>query len=275
MERGVNESYAVPVGYIEHVPPPDLAPWVACFWTALSVAAPAPGAVHRVLPDGCVDIILGFGRAGAPGGELTTAIGVGPMTKPIFIREPGPRLRVAVRFKPGRAYAALGIPAGEIVDENVPYSALSLDAAAELDALSVRASNAERLGALIALVRRRLLTAPAVPTSVRAAVKRIVVAQGNLRIASLASEIGITRQQLARHFSTHVGVSPKMLARVMRTHAVLARMDAARAAYPRAVDWSGIANELGYYDQPHLIDDFKELTGSTPWRFFHAPGPTP
>ena len=108
------------------------------------------------------------------------------------------------------------------------------------------------------------MNARVIPRSVRAAVHRIVGARGNLRIATLASDIGITRQQLARHFATHVGVTPKTLARVMRARAVLARADAARAAYPRDVDWSAIAYELGYYDQPHLIDDFKALTGSTP-----------
>jgi AraC-like DNA-binding protein len=264
MEHGVNESRIVPVGYAEYAPPPDLAPWVACFWTSLSPEAPVSGAVHRVLPDGCVDFILGFGLHGDAGNELTSATGVGPMTKPLFVRGRGPRLHVAVRFKPGRAFAAFGIPAAELADETVPYSTLGGDASAELGALSPHASNEERLVAVIDLVRRRLLTAPAIPTSVCAAVKRIVVAQGNLRMASLALEIGITRQQLARQFATHVGITPKMLARVMRTHAVLARMDAARAAYPRAVDWSEIANALGYYDQPHFIDDFKALTGSTP-----------
>jgi AraC-like DNA-binding protein len=69
---------------------------------------------------------------------------------------------------------------------------------------------------------------------------------------------------LARQFATHVGVTPKTFARVMRAQTALARADAARAAYPRVVDWSGIAYELGYYDQPHFIDDFKALTGVTP-----------
>jgi AraC-like DNA-binding protein len=117
---------------------------------------------------------------------------------------------------------------------------------------------------MIDLVRRRLFGACAVPRSVRAAVQRILGARGNLRIGGLALELGISRQQLAKQFAVHVGVTPKMLARVMRTQAALARADAARAAFPREIDWSAIAYDLGYYDQPHFIDDFKALTGSTP-----------
>jgi AraC-like DNA-binding protein len=99
-------------------------------------------------------------------------------------------------------------------------------------------------------------------------VRRVVRASGNLRVAAMAAEIGVTRQQLARQFATHVGVTPKTFARVMRAQSALSRADAARAAYPRPVDWSAIAYELGYYDQPHFIDDFKALTGLTPAKWF-------
>jgi AraC-like DNA-binding protein len=63
-----------------------------------------------------------------------------------------------------------------------------------------------------------------------------------------------------------------MLARINRAQAALARADAARAAYPRQIDWSAIAFELGYYDQPHFIDDFKALTGRTPGEWSRGKG---
>jgi len=258
---------AIPTGYAEHPAPPDLREYVACFWTRLAPAiATDAGAIHRVLPDGCVDIVLGFGRAGeASAAGISEALGVGSMTRPLLIApSAAPKLYVGVRFRPGYAFAALGVPASELTDDRVSYSLLSRDAAAELDAISARETNEARLDAMIALVRRRLAGALAIPAGVRAAVHRITVARGGLRVADLAASIGITRQQLARQFATHVGVTPKTFARVMRAHAALARADAARAVYPRQVDWSAIAYELGYYDQPHFIDDFKALTGTTP-----------
>jgi len=259
------EMSRVPLGYAEHAPPADLAGHVACFWTRLvdELAGPAAGSIHRVLPDGCVDIIVGFDASSA----VTSAIGVGAMTKPLIISGDSPRLSVGVRFLPGHAFIALGIPACAITDENVGYDELARDARAELDSMSAQTTNEGRVAAFIDLVRRRLRRVDAVPASVREAVRRIVSANGNLRVAELASEIGITRQQLARHFAMHVGVTPKMLARVMRARAALARADAARAAYPRDVDWTSIAYDLGYYDQPHFIDDFKALTGVTPSRW--------
>jgi AraC-like DNA-binding protein len=259
-------------GYAEHAPPPDLAKYVNCFWTSLvseSGGSAAP-VERRVLPDGCVDIIVGFGRS-RPGeidtSEVTETIGVGSMTRALVITGETARLHIGVRFAPGCAFAAFGIPAAELTDETVNYGLIERDAAAAVDALAAELTDEGRLAAMVGLVRKRLARASVVPASVRVAVRRLSAASGNVRVAGLAGEIGITRQQLARQFATHVGVTPKTFARVMRAQAALARADAARAAYPRDVDWSAIAYELGYYDQAHFIDDFKELTGVTPGKW--------
>jgi AraC-like DNA-binding protein len=267
-----NIAPRITAGYAEHAPPPDLSNAVVCFWTRVDDAsAPDAPTIHRVLPDGCVDIVIRFDATGLVDGaarlEIGEAIGVGTMTRPLVITGGMPNFYVGVRFRPGHALSALGVPASELTDDRIGYESLAATSDADLSSLSGLVSNEDRLGAFIALVRRRLLGAASVPLSVRAAVHRISGANGNLRVATLAEDIGITRQQLARQFATHVGIAPKTFARVMRARAALARADAARAAYPRGVDWSAIACDLGYYDQPHFIDDFKALTGMTPSRW--------
>jgi AraC-like DNA-binding protein len=37
-----------------------------------------------------------------------------------------------------------------------------------------------------------------------------------------------------------------------------------RIASDGAPDWSRIAAECGYYDQPHLVHEFRRLSGLTP-----------
>jgi AraC-like DNA-binding protein len=94
------------------------------------------------------------------------------------------------------------------------------------------------------------------------AIRRIVDAGGSLGITRLAPALGVTRQHLARRFAQLVGVSPKMFARVVRLGRVIER---ARAVPPgEAINWSALALELGYYDQAHMVDEFRELTGVTP-----------
>ncbi len=262
---GVLEKWNIPPGYAEHAPPAELASRVACFWTRRAAHPHVRSPGLRVLPDGCVDFIVTFGRAGS--------IAVGAMTKPLVVRA-GPRLSIGVRFRPGQGFAAFGIPAAAATDALLELSDVEPESRTLQDRLVRLESDRERLTHFIAFVRRRLARAPDVPASVRAAVHRIERAAGNVRVADLPADTGVTRQQLARQFAMHVGVSPKVLARIMRARAVLARADAARAAYPR-LNWSAIALDLGYYDQPHLIDDFKALTGVTPgeWLGQRSSGP--
>jgi AraC-like DNA-binding protein len=262
MER--DPELVIPMGYSEHAPPPDLQASVVCFWTG--VAFPGVGgatsAMRRVLPDGCVDIIIAFT------GDHVDASAVGTMTRPLILSEPGPEVHIGVRFRPGHAYTALQIPADELTDGQVSFDLLAPNVEAELTSIRSQRTNGARLQAMIEFVRRRLTGAPDVPLGVRRAVQLIALDQGNLKVRDLTSIVGITRQQLARQFAVHVGVPPKTFARVMRARAALARADAARAAHPRNVDWSAIAYDLGYYDQPHFIDDFKAITGTTPGRWF-------
>jgi methylphosphotriester-DNA--protein-cysteine methyltransferase len=61
-------------------------------------------------------------------------------------------------------------------------------------------------------------------------------------------------------------VSPKTLARVVRFERLLC------AARRGRRDWASLAADLGYFDQAHLIADFRELAGTTPVPFFQSPG---
>ena len=95
---------------------------------------------------------------------------------------------------------------------------------------------------------------------VDAAVDRILRSGGRATIDSIAAAAGVSRQHLARAFAYHVGVSPKTFARVIRFRRAL------RLAGSQ--DWSALALELGYFDQSHLIADFREFAGETPVPFF-------
>jgi AraC-like DNA-binding protein len=81
----------------------------------------------------------------------------------------------------------------------------------------------------------------------------------------LAAESGLSRQHLTRRFRESVGVGPKFFSRVARFHALFHRLykDASR-------NWVGAALDLGYYDQAHMISDFREFTGRTPLEYFSA-----
>jgi AraC-like DNA-binding protein len=237
--------------YVEYPPPVALRPHVECFWLRTpSLNAPA---VTRVLPDGCVDIVLVID------GALSAAHAVGTMTRPLLVLGSQYPSVVGVRFRPGRARMIFGLPASELTNLWVSLEEVWPDATSLIDRLA-RLTGA--LAAVVALQRaleERLSSASGVPPQVTAAIERIASAQGHLRIGSLGPALGITRQSLARQFAEHVGVSPKMLSRVVRLRSLLAHVRGADS-----VPWSSLALRHGFYDQSHLIEDFRELTGLPP-----------
>jgi AraC-like DNA-binding protein len=216
----------------ELVPSADLAPFIDTYWWSDGEA------VTRVLPDGCADVII-------DGREPTI---VGAMTRPIQARsEPG---MFGIRFKPGRAALAIGAPLTEVTDMRVRLR----DVTKRFPSI-----NPERIDRVEAAMRS--LFAERKPDSrVDAAVDRILRSGGRATIDSIAAAAGVSRQHLARAFAYHVGVSPKMFARVIRFRRAL------RLAGSQ--DWADLALQLGYFDQSHLIAEFRQFAGQTPVPFF-------
>jgi AraC-like DNA-binding protein len=65
-------------------------------------------------------------------------------------------------------------------------------------------------------------------------------------------------RQFQREFSARFGASPKLFSRIVRFQNALD----AKARLTKS--WTDVAHELGYYDQMHMVLDFKEFTGDSP-----------
>ena len=94
------------------------------------------------------------------------------------------------------------------------------------------------------------------------ATQRLADCGGGVRTAALARDAGCSRKHLAGLFREQVGIAPKTLARVFRFQEVLAQLQSSRTA-----DWSELAYRCGYYDQSHLIHDFRQFAGLSPGEF--------
>ena len=80
-----------------------------------------------------------------------------------------------------------------------------------------------------------------------------------LTVEELASRKGIGVRSLQRLFKDCVGVSPKWVIRRYRLHELVERF---HSGHP--FDGAQLALDLGYADQAHLINDFRNLVGYTP-----------
>ena len=253
-------SPPVELPYTEIAPPADLAPYVDRLWLRTTVRGVA-GRVHRVLPDGCVDVIVHADRGSA---EL-----VGTMTRALEVAG-GPAQMVAVRFKPGTAAAVARCSLAELTDREADVAELGIagglvdricdpadrTAAPPLSPkIPLAAADHARITALVAWLRDRLAGAP--PPDPRVARAVALLSSGEARVDEVAGMLGVTRQHLARSFRREVGITPKQLARI-------ARMQRVVAALRRGGDLARLAAELGYFDQSHLSHELRDLVGLTP-----------
>jgi AraC-like DNA-binding protein len=78
-------------------------------------------------------------------------------------------------------------------------------------------------------------------------------------VDDLASRAVMGKRRLQRIFSEYVGVSPKWVIRRYRLHELIEKVNSGCQ-----LDWSQVALDLGYFDQAHLINDFKSIVGYTP-----------
>jgi AraC-like DNA-binding protein len=86
-------------------------------------------------------------------------------------------------------------------------------------------------------------------------------AQGIVHVEPMARRVGLSQSALERRSRQFIGASPKKFASIVRLQHVL-RLRA------RGDDFTSIAYQAGYCDQPHFIKDFKRFTGVAPEAFF-------
>jgi AraC-like DNA-binding protein len=247
------------VPYWELPPSAALRPWVQCFWVARTPAALlAQSGPQRVLPDGCMDIILARHGRERDGREAFAVTAVGTMTR--FLDAAPLPLRIGVRFRPGMGRLFLRAPAPSLTDAEIPLDELwGEDAERLLAELASCRATATRIRVLERWLLRRLVFAGEHDADVHALVERLVASRGRASVGDLMRPFARSERQLRRRFESVVGVGPKRLARILRFQDVVQR---ASAAEPRS--WAELAAEVGYYDQAHMIGEFRVLAGQTP-----------
>jgi len=177
---------------------------------------------------------------------------------------------LGVSFQPGYAHHFFRVRADALTDEFLALEHFWGAAGRALQERLLRARTVrEKIRLVEAELLRRLAAAPPPDRTVPALADHVWRRQGGTTVAALSAASGFTRQHLARKFRHSLGVSPKLFCRLVRFQNALTRV-----LLSPPDDWAAAAVDLGYYDQAHLIAEFKEFTGYTPTGFPVArPGP--
>lgn len=236
-----------------YCPGPRLRPFLRNFWTIRCDGALVAPRQQRVVPDGCMDILL-VRRSPA---ECYKAYVVGTMTTPIFEDLTARAEYLGIRFAPGGFRHFFGIPVRELTDRIVPLESLpaSFPSAEQLaDSPEIPA----RFEIIESSLSQRLPSDRQDPTLAKV-LDTISACRGSVTISQLARIAGWSPRHLRRRFHASVGVGPKTFCKIIRFKNALHML-----RHGPSPDLLQVALGAGYYDQAHFIHDFNRFYGASP-----------
>jgi AraC-like DNA-binding protein len=265
--RVTSEEHAAAWGswrLVHAEPAPHLRPYVTRYtgWWERTAQA-----VRRTeVPAVEVPVILSFGpptlvhdplRPEAPPARVTS-FAAGLYARAVTVGHDGEGDAVQVDLTPLGARRFLGVPLRELAHRSVELSDLLGPAADRLvEGLALTRDWEARFDLLDAAVTRRVATGRPASPDVERAWTKLARSGGTIRVDELAADLRCSRRHLTARFHEEMGLPPKALARVLRFQRALALIRLGR-------DWARIAQACGYYDQPHLNREFRDLAGATP-----------
>lgn len=249
---------------------PGLAAWVHSHWF-FDTPAGLPSSDRRlVVPHGRTKLILtvegpltledGPRRTVFPEGRVLL---IGPWDRPVSIGSAAERTRtVGLEFTPAGAHRFFDLPLIEVQNQAVDLTEVwpggreltsGLEGWPEAFTVSGRLQKA-----LVAWEQQK----PRANLVVDFAVREFQRRAGLVGLDELAAKTGYTRRTLDNLFRRHVGLSPKTLASILRFQRIY-------RAWTQDGQPPGFASaDLDlYFDQSHLIREFKRYTGTSPGRF--------
>lgn len=247
-------------------PSPLLAPYIKNYWI-LKTACDST-ALARTVPTGMMSLIFHRGnqllsihdnylqpRAFLSGQEKTFA----------DLEYSGQINMISIVFHPVGVRAFFNLPINTFYNQRITAGDISDKELAELEHSLTSTEDDHLCFLLIEQFLLKRLSRLAEHNLKRLNVTIREINLGQTDVAQLADTACLSRKQFQRIFSEYIGVNPKEFSRTIRFQRALDMLETAPETTLVA-----LACDCGYFDQSHLIKDFKALSGYTPGEYLAA-----
>jgi AraC-like DNA-binding protein len=187
----------------------------------------------------------------------------GVRTQPITIPAGTGNRLIVIAFKKGAAHPFYSFPMNELRDSVVPADLIFGNRICKLREQLLHAHSIPEMFHYVELFLIETagdkLHANPISACVQHAIAEITLQPHRLNFQRLSDHIGYSQKHFIDLFTRQVGVTPKQYLRIMRFQRAICEVERAIS-----VDWGQLAHQSGFYDQAHLIHDFKQFSGFTP-----------
>ncbi len=242
---------------------------IAYFWTLESVEGIESNMAYRFVPDAYVDWVFHLGTpwslkfADHQSPEATRKFHVfGQIERYLDLTLPKDKLKVfGVKFHPWAANKLWNVNMNYLTNSCMDLSDLDLPHITFLkEQICMATSISERIDRIEGYIRENL------EYNERDTLKDYVNAM-DVNTQTLSNH-NISARRLQQRFKTEIGISSKLFMKTLRINDVIESIK----ANPEQL-LTQVALEHNYFDQSHLIKDFKKFTGYSPSAFLKAINP--
>lgn len=187
------------------------------------------------------------------------AIVIGPQYSRVNIKVENQLNAIRVDFLPGGLFRLLGIPMHELFDDG--FDAVDIFGP-EMKLIHEQLCNVSNLEDGKNIVENFLIMKTATLKQLLpfdAAIQILMSNNGDVSISEIAALSCLSLKQFERKCKERLGMTPKLYARILK-FSLAYRL---HEAFPQ-LSWTKIAYQAGYYDQMHMIRDFKVFAGVNP-----------
>jgi AraC-like DNA-binding protein len=167
-----------------------------------------------------------------------------------------------VKFYPWTPQRLFGIPAWQLNDVAIDLEAATRDSA--FRQLNEQVGNARDMNEISVLLDgfflKKMNETSAGNSFLEFAVRQIFNSDGTISIEQLTQHVHASRRYVEKVFKEKIGMSPKQYAQIIRVKKTSMYLLDPRFNF----NMREIAHKLDYYDQSHLLKDFKAVMGESP-----------
>lgn len=223
-----------------------------------------PHSHERILPVGQTELTFNLsGHHFSPDDRAVVSspvILIGCQSEYFVIDTSRPTTLLSVLFKPGASLDVFNISAKELHNQIVSLTDIRSTEADGLYNLLMETSSVDtRFHILERTLLKTLRLNRQRHAAVDFALATLSSASVSTSIADLQVEVALSPPRFIQLFRDEIGYTPKLYSRLQRFHRVLDAI-----ASQDNVDWADLALCTGYYDQAHLINDFRKFAGISP-----------